>query len=242
MTVFQLVLNAGIGVNKYEMTQDGLDSHFQINMLAQLHLALILLPTLQATAAFTKIPARIMMMSSELHRWVPRSTTFATVKELTEKVGPSYLYGRSKLAQILIMRELARRLDEGKLGSTPYDASTRKARPILVNATHPSGVRTDQPAQLQWAYGWIGKFLSWIFSPLFVNPISTGCRSGVFSVTSQELYEGSGIHGQYIVPDKKIGRPSSKGQDQEMGERLWRLSLQVLEDRLGPLDYGFEAL
>lgn len=223
------------------MTKDGLDSHFQINMLAQLHLALILLPTLQATAATTKIPARTMMMSSELHRWVPRSTTFASVEELTKNIGPSYLYGRSKLAQLLIVRELARRLDEGRLGSSPYDASSGGARPVLVNATHPGGVLTGQPRQLDIAYGFIGKILRWIFSPLFVDPITMGCRSGVFSVTGMELYEGTGIHGQYIVPDKKIGQPNSKARDQEMGERLWRLSLQVLEDRLGNLDYGFKA-
>jgi WW domain-containing oxidoreductase len=224
------------------MTKDGLDSYFQINMLAQLYLALMLLPKLQTSAASTQMSARIMMMSSEVHRWVPRSSNFASVEELSENIGPSYLYGRSKLAQILIDREVARRLDEGKLGSTPYDASTGKTRPVFVNATHPGGVRTDQPGPLETAYGWIDKILSWIFSPLFVDPITMGCRSGVFSVTGKELYEGSGIHGQYIVPDKKIGQPTSKGQAQEMGERLWRLSLQVLEDRLGCLDHGFEAL
>jgi WW domain-containing oxidoreductase len=68
----------------------------------------MLLPTLQATAATTKIPARVMMMSSELHRLVPESTEFAASEELTKNIGPSYLYGRSKLAQILIIRQLAR--------------------------------------------------------------------------------------------------------------------------------------
>ena len=181
------------------------------------------------------------MMSSEMHRWVPRSTTFASVEELAENIGPSYLYGRSKLAQLLIVREMARRLDEGKLGSRPHDSSTGQTRPVLVNATHPGGVLTDQPKQLETAYGFIGRILRWVFSPFFVDPITMGCRSGVFSVTGRELYEGAGIHGQYIVPDKKIGQPNSKARDQEMGERLWRLSLQVLEDRLGNLDYGFKA-
>jgi WW domain-containing oxidoreductase len=228
-------------VSKFELTKDGLDSHFQINMLSQLHLALMLLPTLQATAAWTKTSARIMMMSSEVHRWVPSSTNFESVEELSRNIGPSYLYGRSKLAQILVIRELARRLDQGELGSSPYDSSTGMPRPLLVNATHPGGVRTAQLSQLEAAYGWIGKILQWIFTPLFVDPVTMGCRSGVFSVTGKELYEGSGIHGQYIVPDKKTGEPSSKGKDQEMGARLWRFSMQILGDRLGSLDYGFET-
>lgn len=210
-------------------------------MLSQLHLALVLLPTLQATAASTKTSARIMMMSSEMHRLAPNSTKFESEKELTENIGPTYLYGRSKLAQLLIVRELARRLDEGKLGSSPYDPATGMPRPVLVNATHPGGVRTGQPSQLEIAYGRVGKILAKVFWPAFVDPIKMGCRSGVFAVTGKDLYEGSGIHGQYIVPDKKIGQPNSKGQDREMGERLWRISLQILGDRLGALDYGFET-
>lgn len=180
-------------------------------------------------------------MSSEMHRWVPNSTKFESEEEVMSNIGPGYLYGRSKLAQLLIVRELARRLDQGELGSSLYDSSTGMPRPVLVNATHPGGVRTAQPSQLANAYGWIGKILAWLFSPLFVDPITMGCRSGVFSVTSKELYEGSGIHGQYIVPDKKIGQPNKKAQNQEMGQRLWRLSLQILRDRLGSLDYGFET-
>jgi WW domain-containing oxidoreductase len=239
--LLQLVLNAGVGVSKFELTKDGLDSHFQINMLSQLHLALMLLPTLQATAASTKTSARIMMMSSEMHRWVPSSTKFESDEELSKDIGPSYLYGRSKLAQILIMREFARRLDRGELGSSPYDSSTGMPRPVLVNATHPGGVRTAQPLQLDAVYGWIGKILRWILTPLFVDPVTMGCRSGIFSVTGKELYEGSGIHGQYIIPDMKIGQPSRKGHDQEMGARLWLFSMQIIRNRLGSLDYDFET-
>lgn len=56
----------------------------------------------------------------------------------------------------------------------------------------------------------------------------------------KELCEGSGIHGQYVVPDKKIGQPSNRAKDRELGERLWRVSIQILGDKLGSVDYGFE--
>jgi len=112
---------------------------------------------------------------------------------------------------------------------------------VLVNATQPDGVRTAQPSRLATAYGWTGKIIALVFSPFFVDPVTMGCRSGVFSVTGAELYEGSGIYGQYIVPDKKIGQPNKKARDGEMGKRSWRVSLQILEAKLGPLDYGFAA-
>jgi WW domain-containing oxidoreductase len=182
-----------------------------------------------------------MMMSSELHRAAPSSTKFESEEELTKNIGPTHLYGRSKLAQILIVRELARRLDQGKLGAPPYDASTGMPRPVLVNATHPGGVRTGQPPQLGIAYGWPGKLVAWAVTRMLADPVTMGCRSGLFSVTGKEMFEGCGIHGQYIVPDKKIGLPNSKGQDRDMGERLWRICLEILSHRLGSLDYGFDT-
>jgi WW domain-containing oxidoreductase len=113
----QLILNAGIGVNKFALTDpDNLDSHFEVNMLSQFHLALILLATLKATAEATGRPSRLVLMSSEMHRFSPSSTEFVSVKEINTDVGATELYARSKLAQILIMRKLARRLDRGELG------------------------------------------------------------------------------------------------------------------------------
>jgi hypothetical protein len=137
---------------------------------------------------------------------------------------------------------MARRLDQGELGAPPYDASTGKPRVVLVNALHPGGVRTGQPPQLGKAYGWPGKIVAWAVSRMLADPVTMGCRSGVFAVTGKDLYEGSGIHGQYVVPDKKIGVPNSKGQEQEMGKRLWRMCLEILRDRLGEWDYGFDTL
>jgi WW domain-containing oxidoreductase len=55
----------GIGVNKFALTElDNLDSHFEINLLSQLHLDLILLPTLKSTAGTTGRPSQEVLMSS----------------------------------------------------------------------------------------------------------------------------------------------------------------------------------
>ncbi len=40
-----------------------------------------------------------------------------------------------------------------------------------------------------------------------------------------------------IVPDRKITSPSSRAQDVELGEQLWKLSEQILQDKLGSLPY-----
>ena len=231
-----LMLNAGIGVNKFALTEDGIDSHFQVNMLSQLHLALVLMPNLVANARMNQRPSRIVMMSSEMHKFPPSSCDFSSVQELSTDVGATALYGRSKLAQVLVARELARRLDDGQMGfnNTP--------RSVIVNATHPGGVNTPQQDQFPAAYGEkIGKMTKKMVRPLMTDPVKHGCRSGLFALTSDEMVEKAGeeVQGQYIMPDKKIADVSKKGQDGAMADRLWNLSLGILKEKLGSLDYGF---
>lgn len=108
-------------------------------MLSQLHIALVLLHTLKATAETTGRPSRVVFMSSEMHRFSPSSTVFASVEEINTDIGATELYARSKLAQILITRELARRLGKGELGF----AQSPSYRFVIVNATHPDGVKTQ---------------------------------------------------------------------------------------------------
>lgn len=142
----------------------------------------------------------------------------------------------SALAQILITRELARRLDKGELGF----AQSPSHRFVIVHATHPSGVKTQQQDQLPAAYGETsGKVIARMVKPLMTDPVKHGCRSELFAATGPEMVEGEGVHGQYITPDKKISEVSKKGQDAVMAARLWDLSIGLLKEKVGTLDYGF---
>lgn len=77
--------------------------------------------------------------------------------------------------------------------------------------------------------------------PLMTDPVKHGCRSALFAATSGEMVEGEGVQGQYIVPDKKISDVSKKGQDEEMGRRLWDMSIGLLKEKIGRLEYDFTA-
>jgi len=111
------------------------DSHFQVNQLSQHLLAMILLPTLKETPN-----SRIVCQSSDLHQGVPSDVAFASKQEINTDIGPTYLYGRSKLAQILWVRLLHEKLTAG----VPAGETVHR---IFVNATHPGAVLTDQPKQ-----------------------------------------------------------------------------------------------
>lgn len=192
----------------------------QVNHIAQFHLFMTLLPVLKKTAN-----SRLVLQSSDLHKAAPSSIKFASLEELNTDIGATYLYNRTKLALVLIVRALARRLKTGG-PQGPW-----------VNATHPGGVKTDQPKQAVDAYGTLGKVGAALVSPLLKDPIEEGCRPALFAATADAVAT-EGIQGQYIIPDRKVTEPSSQAQDEQLGEQLWKLTVQILEQKLGSLPYS----
>jgi len=212
-----LVCNAGLGVGKYYETGDGIDSHMQVNHFSQFHLLMKLLPVLQKTPN-----SRLVIQSSELHRAAPSSIKFASLEEINTDIGPSYLYNRTKLAGILTVRALVRRL---------------KSPGLWVNATHPGAVDTDQPQQAIEAYGTLGKIGAMASKPFMKDPVDEGCRPALFAATADAVVTEK-IQGQYIIPDRKVTEPSSQAKDEQLGEELWKLTIQILEQKLGSLPYS----
>lgn len=181
-----------------------------------------LLPVLKKTPN-----SRLVLQSSDLHKAAPSSIKFASLDELNTDIGPTYLYNRTKLALVLIVRALVRRLKTGDVQG-PW-----------VNATHPGGVKTDQQKQAVDAYGTLGKVGVALVAPLLKDPIDDGCRPALFAATAEAIAT-EGIQGQYIIPDRKVTEPSSQAQDEQLGEQLWKLTVQILEQKLGSLSYSTE--
>lgn len=107
---------------------------------------------------------------------------------------------------------------------------------LWVNATHPGGVNTDQQEQAVEAYGTKGKIGVAVVRPFLKDPTDKGCRPALFAAASEDIIK-EGIQGGYIVPDRKVTDPSKQAQDVELGENLWRLSEQILKEKLGSLPY-----
>jgi NAD(P)-dependent dehydrogenase (short-subunit alcohol dehydrogenase family) len=97
-----LVNNAGIVNQQRELTPDGLEATFAVNVLAAWQLTVRLLPLLRQSA-----PSRVVMVSSDMHRVVSLD-----VNDLELSAGYSWwqAYGRSKLALVYLTRALAKRL------------------------------------------------------------------------------------------------------------------------------------
>ncbi|MBA2282323.1 MAG: SDR family NAD(P)-dependent oxidoreductase [Acidimicrobiia bacterium] len=102
-----LVNNAGINRASTDRTSDGLDPMVATNFLAPFLLTNLLVAPLEAAA-----PARVVNVASEAHRIADRidPATIASWGPARGVVGQNRLYGRTKLALLLVTQEQARRL------------------------------------------------------------------------------------------------------------------------------------
>lgn len=228
-----LICNAGIGVGPYSLSEDGIESHMQINFISQFHLTMTLLPLLQKTPN-----SRLVLQSSDLHRPVgslgsDSKVSFNNLEELNRDIGAMNLYNRSKLAQILFVRAFRRRQQKALLGFRGMEGEAP-----WTNATHPGAVKTDQQDQAVEAYGTMGKLGVMATRPFMKDPVDEGCRPVLFAATSEDVIK-EGIWGEYLVPDRMVSEPSSEAKDEELQERLWSLTVGLLGEKLGKL--GYEA-
>jgi NAD(P)-dependent dehydrogenase (short-subunit alcohol dehydrogenase family) len=97
-----LSLSAGINTNKFELDADGIDRHFGVNFLGHFYAVNLLWPLLRKTSKMPGAsPPRVVFESSEMHRTAPSDVKFASLDEINTDIGPTHLYGRTKLAMIL---------------------------------------------------------------------------------------------------------------------------------------------
>eukprot|EP00095_Tigriopus_kingsejongensis_P012298 maker-scaffold324_size206069-snap-gene-1.38 protein:Tk12298 transcript:maker-scaffold324_size206069-snap-gene-1.38-mRNA-1 annotation:"hypothetical protein LOTGIDRAFT_189035" len=119
-----LILNAGIALTKKYMTEDNFELHMASNHFGHFLLTNLLAPLMIQSAQRSKTPGRIVVVSSLAH-WFGKIELDNLNSE--RSYDSSRIYGNTKLANLLFVKELARRL---------------KSRNIVVNAVHPGAVQT----------------------------------------------------------------------------------------------------
>ena len=188
-----LVNNAGVTMMKRTTTPDGFETTFAVNHLAYFLLTGLLLPRLRAAAP----GARIVNVASDAHRW--GALDFDDLQNEREYKGLK-VYGRSKTANILFTRELARRLE----GSG-----------VTVNAVHPGAVAT----RLGRGSGPLVDLLQRALSVFMKSP-EQGAETSLHLATAPEL---EGVTGRYFA-NKRERQPQPHATDPDLARRLWEVS------------------
>jgi NAD(P)-dependent dehydrogenase (short-subunit alcohol dehydrogenase family) len=184
-----LINNAGALFSYRRVTPEGLELTFALNHMAYFVLTEALRDRLIASA-----PARIVSTSSTAHQGMSLD-----LDDLQSAKGYSGLkvYGRSKLANILFTRELARRL-----------AGTG----VTANCLHPGVVATRFGKS---SGGFAGVLIPFL-RPFFISP-EKGADTIIYLASSEEVEKTTG---QYFVK-RKVTEPSGAARDDAAAKRLW---------------------
>ncbi|OCF35493.1 hypothetical protein I317_05931 [Kwoniella heveanensis CBS 569] len=227
-----LFLIAGIGVAPFKLTDDGVGNHFAVNNLSQMILVDGLLDLMLKTAEGKqsssdeeeKFSTRIVSESSELHRASPMEIKAESLEEMSHEMDATKLYGRSKLFNILYIRQLAK----------AHLPALTSSSPILAMSTHPGAVATEQEHGATEAYGPIGKVLELGSKVLFMSR-EQGAESALWAGVGQSAVKRrEEVQGGYFSEaDGKVGTESSQGQDEELAKKLWDLMSKVIKDKAG---------
>ena len=199
-----LVNNAGIMMPPLQHTTDGFESQFGVNHLGTFALTSHLLPKLAETDG-----SRVVVTSSIAHK--PGKIDFEDL-EAEQRYDPQTRYQQSKLANLLFMYELDRRL-------------TATGSPTMAVACHPGIASTE-----------LGRHMPKIFTmamplvKLVFNSPAQGAWPTLMAATSDEIeggdYTGPARFGETSGRAQKVSS-TDRARDPELAARLWDVSVEM---------------
>ena len=192
-----LVNNAGALFNKRQETEDGLEMTFALNHMNYFVITNLLLPRL-------KPGARIVSVASNAHRGA--RLNFDDLQSTRGYIGFP-VYSRSKLANILFNRELARRVPAG----------------VTANALHPGFVATRFGDNS----GGLMRTVLKVAKPIGAISPEEGAKTIIYLASSPDV---AGVTGEYFF-ECKVTTPTAEARNDADARRLWEASEQIA----GPL-------
>ncbi|RUS72780.1 hypothetical protein EGW08_019457 [Elysia chlorotica] len=200
-----LINNAGVMMCPRMLTKDGLEMQLGTNHFGHFLLTNLLLDKLKASR-----PSRIVAVSSRAHTRT-QGINFDDINS-EKSYEKMTAYSQSKLANILHVKELTRRL-EGT-GVTAY-------------ALHPGVVATELPRHIALANNPIILFLT---APLRYILLKTPLEGAQTTLACALNPAWETISGKYYS-DCKEKEPSLPAQDAEAAKRLWDVSVEITEGK-----------
>jgi NAD(P)-dependent dehydrogenase (short-subunit alcohol dehydrogenase family) len=191
-----LINNAGNVFPTRQVTAEGLERTFATNHMAYFVLTHELRQSLIASA-----PARVVNTASRAH--VGHSLDFDDL-QLARRYRFGTAYGRSKLANVLFTRELARRL-----------AGTG----VTANCLHPGFVATGLGQRAGGVFGRVVRA-----AMLFAGPPEPGAQTIVHLASSPDV---AAVTGGYFIPVGRQAEPSRAARADQAARRLWDESARI---------------
>jgi NAD(P)-dependent dehydrogenase (short-subunit alcohol dehydrogenase family) len=215
-----LVNNAGVMGTPYIQTGDGFELQMATNHLGHFALTGLLLDRIVTTSR-----SRIVTVSSHMHRTGRlRPDDVATTKARNHWI----VYGTSKLANLLFVAELSRRLEAAGLRTMALAAHPGWTRSNLVGSGAALGGSRVRRKLGRMAGANLGQSAAGGALPVLCAATSSHVHNG-------QYIGPSGPFGMYGAP--RVARPSRRARNVAMAERLWTAS-----EELTGVDFGLAAI
>ncbi|KAJ2921470.1 hypothetical protein H1R20_g15622, partial [Candolleomyces eurysporus] len=192
--------NAGVMAPPTEqVTAQGYDMQFGTNVLGHFYFTKLLIPTLLDTAKSTPDWKPRIIHTSSVVSSLASPLDFNTLKDgpTRRSKGPRWLYKQSKLANIMVSNELARRFGE---------------EGIISASVNPGNIRTELRRHMS-------PTAENILGHLTLYPVQLGALTQLWAGTSDE---GRSMNGKYLVPWARYGRPNPAALDEMANNELWK--------------------
>ena len=191
-----LVNNAAGVFFKRQKSVEGIEQTFATNHLGYFLLTNLLLDTLKASA-----PARIINVSSDVHR--SETINFNNLQG-EQKYRGYKAYRRSKLYNLYFTYELTRNLE---------------GTGVTVNAVTPGLVKTNLGIE----GGGFSSFMKKLINFIAGKSPEEGARPIIYLATSSEV---EGVTGKYFKNDEAV-LSSNASYDKEAAQKLWDISAEL---------------
>lgn len=202
-----LINNAGIMATPFQLSKDNIELQFATNHLGHFHLTNLLLDAMKKTAHESNREGRIVIVSSEAHRFAySEGIRFDRISD-ESSYNRLQAYGQSKLANILHANELARRLKEEEVQ-------------ITANSLHPGSITTNLLQHHRFINGFIHTL-----GKLVLKDVEQGAATSCYVALHPQV---EGVSGEYFM-DSNITQPSSQAKDAELAKKLWDFSLKLTQ-------------
>lgn len=198
--IHYLILNAGVFALPHTLTEDGLETIFQVSHLSHFYITKELLHLLNHES-------RIIVLSSESHRFATLSSelTKESLNPPASKFWSMVQYNNGKLCNVLFAHELGRRL---------------ASKGISVFAVHPGNMVSTDLSRHFWLY----RLLFAIVRP-FTKSLQQAASTTIYCATAPELTGLTGIYFNNCF----MCEPSKRSQSVELASELWTLSEKMIK-------------
>jgi len=199
-----LINNAGVmTIPQRQETEDGNEMQFGTNHLGHFLLTNLLLDTLIASA-----PSRVVTVSSLAHIALLNGELDLEDLNSEKAYDPQTAYGRSKSANIMFSRELAKRLQG--TGVTTY-------------SLHPGAIFTELQRHWWWLDTWAGQNIVKPIMGTFFKTVPQGAQTQICCAVDEALANESGKY----YSDCAEKAPSSHTENDADCKTLWQKSVEL---------------